>query len=140
MREGMEGDFQDLLGAVHFGGEIRLEAGTDVAFNTRDVRVGPDLISRILRNHHVAGFAAKLRGVHVSGAAVTGDGNHEQIDNGSHKNDVEAVPKDAIVEIDAGKFGGNLTGYLQLLAPHEQADGNEDQSRDEEGRQNQERR
>jgi ATPase subunit of ABC transporter with duplicated ATPase domains len=42
------------------------------------------------------------------------------------------VAEDAIVEIDLGKYGGNLTRFLQRSAAQENADGDERQAQQKE--------
>ena len=116
----MEGDFNELLGAVDLGIDIRLSAGADVAVDAGDVGVRGDLVGRKLRLHHVAGAAAELRRIHVLRAVIAGRGHDEEVDDGEDENDVEPVAKAAVVEIDPGKRGGNLAGLLELPAPHEE--------------------
>ena len=76
----------------------------------------------------MAGAAAELRRIHILRAVIAGRGHDEEVDDGEYENDIEAVTKDAVVEIDAGKRGGNLAGLLQLSAPYENADGDERQA------------
>ena len=127
----MKADFNELLGAVDLGAEVGLRAGADVALDAGNVRVRRDFIRRVLRRHHVAGAAAKLRRIHIRCAVIAGGGDDEQIDDRCDEDDVEAVAEDAIVEIDAGKLGGNLAGFEQLAAAHPDADGNERKAEDE---------
>jgi len=86
----------------------------------------------------MARLAAELRRIHVRRAAISGDGHHQQIDNGGQQHNVKSVAKDAIVEIDLGKFGRNLPGLLKHSVAQEHAYRNEYQPANEESRQNQE--
>ena len=116
-RKRMERDFNELLGAVDLGIDVGLSAGSDVAIDAGHVGVRRDLVGRKLRLHHMAGTAAELRRIHVLRAVIAGRGDDEKIDDGENENDVEPVTEVAVVEIDAGKRGGNLAGFLQLSAP-----------------------
>jgi hypothetical protein len=134
----MQRDLDQLLGAVNLGFEVGFRAGADVAIHAGHVGVGGNLVGGVLRMHHVAGLAAELRRIHVRRAAVAGHGDNQQVEDGSHQNDVHAVAEDPVVEIDLGKFQWNMPGLLQHLAPMEDADGDHHQPGDEKGRQDQE--
>ena len=137
-RKGVERDFKQLLGAVHLGAEVSFGAGADVALDAGHVGVRGDLIGRVLRRHHVAGCAAELRRIHVLRAVIAGRGDHQEIDDGGHQHNVDAVAEDAIVEIDPGKYGGNLAGFLQRPAAQVHADGDERQAQQEKRGKNEE--
>ena len=130
-RKGVERDFKQLLGAVDLGVEVSFRAGADVALDAGHVGMRRDLIGRVLRRHHVAGCAAELRRIHVLRAVIAGCGDHQEIDDGGHQHNVDAVAEDAIVEVDAGKYSGNLTGFLQCPAAQVDADGDERQAQQE---------
>ncbi len=131
-------DFNKLLGAVDLGVDVSLRAGADVALDAGHMRVRGDLIGRVFGRHHVTGCAAKLRGIHVLRAVIAGRGHNQEIDDGGHQHNIDAVAKDAIVEIDPGKCGGNLTRFLQRPTAQEHADGDERQTQQEKRRENQE--
>ena len=134
----MKTDFNKLLGAVYLGGKIRSRARADVAVNARHMRVRGDVIGRVFRMHHMAGLPAKLRRIHVGGAAIAGYGHDQQVGDGSHKHDVKAVAKDPVVEIDLGKFSRNLPGFHELSAAQKHAHRDQQQSGHKQGRQQQE--
>ena len=108
-RIAIDADFNQLLSAVHLGFKIGLCARADVAGDAIDVRVRGDFVGGVLGMHDMAGLTAKLRRIHVGCATITGNGNHEKVDDGGDENDVEAVAEDAVVEINPGKRNGNLS-------------------------------
>ena len=128
MRQWMEGDFDKLLGAVHLGGKIRSRSRSDMAVHAGHMGVRRDFVGRELRMHHVAGLAAKLGRIHIRRPAIGSDGNNQQVDDGGHQDDVQAVAKDAIVQIYPGKFDRNLPGLLELSAAEKDADRNQQQA------------
>jgi len=97
-----------------------------------------DFVGRELGIHHVAGSAAELRRIHILRTVIAGRGHNQEIDNGGHQHNVDAVAEDAIVEIDPGKFGGNLTRLFERPAAQEHADGDERQAQQEKRGKNQE--
>ena len=69
-------------------------------------------------------------------AVIAGRGDNQEIDDGGHQHNIDAVAKDAIVEIDPGKLGGNLARFLQRPAAQKHADGDERQTQQEKRREN----
>ena len=127
----MERNFNQLLGAVHLGAEVGLGSGADVALDAGHMGVRGDLVGRVFGRHYMAGAAAELRGIHVLRAVIAGRGDYQEIDDGGHQHDVDAVAEDAIIEVDPGKYGGNLTRFLQCPAAQVHADGNKRQAQQE---------
>ncbi len=110
----MKADLDQLLGAVHLGGDVGLRAGADVAGNAIHVRVRGDFVRGVLGVHHVATLPAELRRIHICRAAITGHRDHQQIDDGGCQHNIQAMAEDPVIQIDLGKFGGNLARFLQL--------------------------
>ena len=138
-RERMETDLNQLLGAVDFGVDESLSSRADVAIDAGHMRVRGDEVSRILRLHHMAGAAAEFRRIHIRRAVIAGGSDHKKIDDGSDKHNIDAVAKDAVVEIDPGKCDGNLSGFLELSAPQKYADRNKRKAEQEDKRQDEDK-
>jgi hypothetical protein len=66
--------------------------------------------------HHVAGSSAELRRVHICRAPIACRRNNQQVYDCGDENDVKAVAEDAIIEIDLGELGWNLSRQSQLSA------------------------
>ena len=123
----VEADLEKLFGAVDLGAEVGLRARADMALDTCHMRVRRDLVGRVLRMHHMAALPAKLRRIHVSRAAITGHGHHQQVDDRRHQHDVQAVAEDVVIQIDLRIRDGNQPGLLELSAPHPYANGDQQQ-------------
>ena len=139
MRQWMEGDFNKLLGSVHLGAKVSFGARANVTVDAGHMGMWGNLVGREFRMHYVAGLATELGRIHVGGTAIGGDGHNQQIDNGGHQHDVEAVTKDAVVEIDLGELDRNLSGLLELSAAEKDAYRDKKQTEYEQSRKEQEK-
>ena len=86
------------------------------------------LVRRVLRVHHMARLPAELRRIHVCRAAIARHRNHQQVHDRRQQNDVDAMTKHAVIEIDLGKRGRNFSGFPQYAAPQVDADRNQRQA------------
>ena len=116
---------------------MRLNTRADVAGNAIDVGVGRDFVSRVFGLHHVAALPAKLRRIHVRRAAIAGHRDHQQVDDRGHQHDVQTVAEDVVIQIDHRECSGNQAGLFQLPSAHPNAQRDQQQSENKEGRQKQ---
>ena len=116
-RIGVERDFHQLLGAVHFGLYGRVESGADVAFHAGHMPVRTYLVSVPLRRHHMQVLAAEVWRVHVGDAAIAGRPDNHEVDEGGGNHHLNPAAKYGVLEIDFRVDRGHMPPRHQLLAP-----------------------
>ena len=111
---------------------------TDVAFHAVDARVRGVLIGGKLRCHdRVAGLPAELRGIHVLDAAVRSGSEDEDVYKGCGPDDKNSVTDHGLAKIGRRINVQELSLGFELVAAHQNSDGNNQQTEGENSRQNQ---
>ncbi len=126
---------RQLLRPVHLGLHRGGESCADVALHAGHMRVRRDLVCGPLRGHHMAALAAEVRRIHVGDGAIAGRAHNDEVDERGHDDNLDPAPEDRVLEVDLGIDGRDLTERLEMPAPQPDADGNQDQPKDEQTRQ-----
>src|SRR5215469_8774538 len=139
-RVSVKNNRENLAHAGELGAHEPSRAWTDVAFHTVDAGVRGILIGGKLRNHdRVTGLAAELCGVHIFHAAVRSRSKDEDVHKRCRSDDEDAMTYHRLAKIDRRINVRKPAPGLELMVSQQNADGDEQQTKDENSRQNQEK-
>ncbi len=136
----IEGNGNQLPGAIEFRFDEPVGARADVAVRAGDARMRRARMRRVLWLHHrVAGGPAELDGFHHVDALVGRARDDDDVEDRGAEEDQHPAARRRQVEVEYGQQGNILAArqIVQLASPEYDADGNQDQAEDEEHRQDQ---
>ena len=138
-RVGVEGNRDNLPQARKLGADKPAGSRADVTSDAFHACVGRILVRGIFGCHHgVASLPTEAGAIHVGHAAIRGERENKNVDHGGPADERNPVPHRRSFQVDLRIIAWEFASVLQLSAAQKYSDWNQEQSKDEDARQDEE--